>query len=699
MTDRLDRRIREIVVEVAESSPAPPDFRDVVGADRLGAVNARRPRRHKARTRAAVALVALASLAAAGLLVWARAGSDHRVGVTTHEGAGRPGWRELPAGPLEPRVNEASVWTGRQLIVWGGASPSEPKGFADGAAYDTRTARWHRIARSPLQGRIYAAAVWTGKEMIIWGGGSPVGGALFDDGAAYNPKTNRWRRISPWPGNGRVRAIAFWNGDDMIIWGGSNPSALPGGPQDPRIANGAAYNPRADSWRSIATPSFFAGYPAFGVWTGEQLMVWGTLGATLGAATYTPLTNEWRELPPSPVTPLGSAEPVVWTGAELIVPGAQLKQVGAESGATDGAAYNQQQDTWRPIAPAPPLLSCSEPISQWTGRVVLSFCGANTRAPTPLPAILAAYNPSSDHWQTLDPPPAPIEGAAGAWTGRELILWGVTYGANRSTHAAAAAYRPSTRRLGRSETGRSAAPACGSELPRPLAIPQGHNGPHARGISDAPTPPSATQLVQSWTATTGDIEVRWPADPPLAASFPPQDPPAPSPAAVGAVTPNSLEQAPSGRFFNYIVFSLRDQQPDCQTLQVSVFDTDGATVVAAINEMRQTPFASSLPLIAGSRTVDAAPGVVACRTPPGVSSPNRGGPITGAGSHPTPAAALQGFVESDPTLPRNSYQELQLPDGSIAYAWQNPAGDWVIVIHVTPTSGTWTVDNWNASGC
>lgn len=147
------------------------------------------------------------------------------------------------------------------------------------------------------------------------------------------------------------------------------------------------------------------------------------------------------------------------------------------------------------------------------------------------------------------------------------------------------------------------------------------------------------------------------------------------------------------------MFSLRDQQPDCQTLQVSVFDTDDANIATAINQIRQSPFDSNLPLIAASRTVDATPRVVPCQTPPGVSSPNRGGPITGAGSHPTPAAALQGFVESDPTLPRNSYQELRLPDGSIAYAGQNPAGDWVIVIHVTPTGGNWTVDNWNASGC
>jgi hypothetical protein len=699
MTDRLDRRIREIVVEVAEASPAPPDFRDVVGANLRGGVTARRPRRHKAWTRAAVALVALVSLAAAGLLVWARVGGDQRVGVTTQGRAGRPGWRELPAGPLEARSGEVSVWTGRQLIVWGGASLGSPSsGFADGARYDTQTRRWHRIPASPLSGRFYSSAVWTGREMIVWGGSAPgAGGALFADGAAYNPKSNRWRVLPAAPLDPRVRAVAVWSGSEVIVWGGSTGSDLP--PQNASLLSGAAYAPKTRSWRPIAVAPFDrADQPTYGAWTGSEMIIWaiGSPTRTRGSAAYQPRTDTWRTLPPSPVTQLGGGEPPVWTGTQLIVPGAQLKR--AVPGDTWGAAYDARSDTWHPIAAAPPAMSCN-PNSAWTGHVVLVYCGAATRAASPVPARVAAYDPKADEWQTLDPPPAPIETPASAWTGRELIIWGVTRDANGDDHAAAAAYRPSTRRLGRSETGGSAAPACGSELPRPLAIPQGYNGPHARGIRDAPTPASATQLVQSWTATTGDIEVRWPADPPLAASFPPQDPPAPSPGAVGAVTPNKIEQAPSGRFFNYIVFSLRDQQPDCQTLQVSVFDTDDATVAATINQIRQTPFASNLPLIAGSRTVDAAPSVVPCRTPPGVSSPNRGGPITGADSHSTPAVALQGFVESDPTLPRNSYQELRLPDGSIAYAWQNPAGDWVIVIHVTPTNGTWTVDNWNASGC
>jgi hypothetical protein len=443
MTDPLDRRIRALVVHVAETSPPAPSFGEIREREEFpspGPSRPRRGRRHRRWPSVAIAVALLIALAGGAVFVWNELRTDQPQPRVTTRPHGPKGWRALPAGPLEARVNEATVWTGRQLIVWGGASLGEPKAFADGAAYDTATSRWHRIARSPLQGRIYAAAVWTGKDMIVWGGASPVGGELFDDGAAYSPKTNRWRRIAPWPGNGRMRAIAFWNGYDMIISGGSNPSAPPGGPQEPRIANGAAYNPLANSWRSIATPNFLTGYPAFGVWTGHQLMMWGTEGPTRGAATYTLLTNEWRELPPSPVTPLGSAEPAVWTGTELIVPGAQFKVAGP--GATYGAAYNQQQDTWRPIAPAPPSMSCSEPMSQWTGRVVLTFCGAVVGSPEPVPATLAAYNPRADQWQTLDPPPAPIETATGVWTGRELILWGVTHDASGNSHAAGAAYRP-----------------------------------------------------------------------------------------------------------------------------------------------------------------------------------------------------------------------------------------------------------------
>jgi Galactose oxidase, central domain len=439
MSDPLDRRIRALVVHIAEASPPAPNFSEIVEREHLPTLGPPRPlraRRRRRWPRISIAVLLLVALGIGGAVAWNQLRSDHRQSGVVTQPPGPMGWRRLPAGPLEPRVGEATVWTGRKLIVWGGAPPSEgDAAFADGASYDTRTGRWHRIAQSPLQGRFYAAAVWTGQEMIITGGAPYPARSLFSDAAAYNPKTNRWRKLPAPPLAGRIRAVAVWTGRDVIIWGGSNPDAVP--PQDSRLLDGAAYNPKMNTWQPIATSRLVTVEPTYGVWTGRELMIWRTAA---GAAAYNPATNEWQELAPSPVTALGSAEPPVWTGTEFIVPGAQLKQ--AVPGAIWGGAYNQPENTWRPIAPPPLLLSCGDPISLWTGRVVLSFCSANSRARTPLPPILASYHPRADQWQTLDPPPAPVEAATGAWTGKELILWGWTHDDSGKTHAAAAAYRP-----------------------------------------------------------------------------------------------------------------------------------------------------------------------------------------------------------------------------------------------------------------
>jgi hypothetical protein len=69
------------------------------------------------------------------------------------------------------------------------------------------------------------------------------------------------------------------------------------------------------------------------------------------------------------------------------------------------------------------------------------------------------------------------------------------------------------------------------------------------------------------------------------------------------------------------------------------------------------------------------------------------------GVYPSPEGALEAFVKADQTLIQFGYQEFRLPDGSIAYATQNPLGEWVTVIHVAPTAGGWIVDSWTGSGC
>jgi hypothetical protein len=66
--------------------------------------------------------------------------------------------------------------------------------------------------------------VWTGREMIIWGGGS--GGPHLNTGGRYNPATDTWTGATPTAGspNGRASFAMVWTGGRMIVWGGEENS-------------------------------------------------------------------------------------------------------------------------------------------------------------------------------------------------------------------------------------------------------------------------------------------------------------------------------------------------------------------------------------------------------------------------------------------------------------------------------------------
>src|SRR5262249_3199385 len=63
-------------------------------------------------------------------------------------------------------------------------------------------------------------AVWTGSQMIVWGGADFVG--FFNTGGRYNPGTNSWTATSTSNATARTSHQAVWNwtGSEMIVWGG-----------------------------------------------------------------------------------------------------------------------------------------------------------------------------------------------------------------------------------------------------------------------------------------------------------------------------------------------------------------------------------------------------------------------------------------------------------------------------------------------
>ncbi len=245
-------------------------------------------------------------------------------------------WRRISSEGLGGAV---TVWTGRQVLMWGGGCCGDD--VAVGAAYTPETDTWRRLPASPLAGRQHTVGTWTGTELIIVGG-STADGKVFRDAAAYNPATRSWRRLPAMP-EPRGGATATWDGSEVLVIGGRGAA---GASDDVRVnADGVAYNPANNRWRRLpAMESSRMDHTA--VWTGRDLLVWGGRTLRTGSWTapahglaYDPASNRWSALPKSPLRGR-SGHVAVWTGTQMLIWGGYpARQTDPQQHFVDGAAY------------------------------------------------------------------------------------------------------------------------------------------------------------------------------------------------------------------------------------------------------------------------------------------------------------------------------------------------------------------------
>lgn len=294
--DRILRRLDEI--EPTDVWPSVADHTRSEPVTHPGASVAKRT---------AAALVALSVSLLAGVFLWRAFLSEPQSARPARPEAPwamySSGWSELP-DPDRHMPGSAWVWTGSELVTWGGTTGTDPaRASTSGERFDPATGVWLPLPEAP-EGRTDTHVVWTGREILFWGGwdeGKRI------DGLAFDPATNRWRSIPPAPlAPGRV-AVVLWAGREMIVWGGGQPGL-------DQSRQGAAYDPISDSWRSLS-PAPLGLNLADAVWTGREMIAFGSLldGRNIAetksavGARYEPVTDRWSVLPPSDLSPQATA--------------------------------------------------------------------------------------------------------------------------------------------------------------------------------------------------------------------------------------------------------------------------------------------------------------------------------------------------------------------------------------------------------
>lgn len=383
------------------------------------------------------------------------------------------------------------VWTGTEMIIWGGSTLNFSATFSNGARYNPTTDTWTTMSNAGAPaGRNRAAMVWTGKEMIVAGGATGnLSNTYINSGGRYNPATDSWSpmELSGAP-SARIHHSGVWTGASMLVYGGytgsghgndcvsyspefgfqtitgdwlveyfgsdhrHNPAALETadadgdgatnveeflGNSDPRDAESF---PLAGEWLQRANNTVVPGRSIYvSAWTGKEMLIWGGegIGVSYGnGARYTPGSNTWTPMATANAPQNRSRHAGVWSGTELIV-------WGGYNGAylRTGGRYNPQTDTWQATSLTGAPTARAYPAMVWTGTEVIVWGGD---AGGVIYNDGAIYNPATDTWRAMNQSGAPSSRSlpAHVWTGTEMIVWGG--GIVGGQRGDGAAYNPAT---------------------------------------------------------------------------------------------------------------------------------------------------------------------------------------------------------------------------------------------------------------
>jgi N-acetylneuraminic acid mutarotase len=341
-------------------------------------------------------------------------------------------WSAMAAPPASGEPSERSrttaIWTGDALVVWGGSAEGVP--LRTGGIFRQATG-W---TNTPLMGapsaRFGHTAVWTGTEMLIWGGVGGIGTVPVNTGARFNVSSNRWFPLST-VGAPRARGFhtAVWTGAEMIIYGGYDITNL----FAPNfLSSMGRYNPVTDTW-STNIVSFGTGRAsATAIWTGTEMITWGGYSSAglfspiiyyNSGGRYNPASNLWTSLPAVSISGRNS-HTAAWNGNEMFIWGGR----GTSGPTNTGAIYKPASNSWIPIPTNNAPNARYGHTATWVEPPGQMFVHGGENG-TSLLAAGGLYDPDAAKWITVTNLSVPTARSlhAAAWTGMEMLIFnGIT---------------------------------------------------------------------------------------------------------------------------------------------------------------------------------------------------------------------------------------------------------------------------------
>lgn len=358
------------------------------------------------------------------LIVWGGIGGDDprsaaRLNVTTNR------WTPMAQasnGAPSPRTSMASASDGALAYFWGGSGLGGA--MNDGGIYSASLDSWSVIpGQGPLEPRSNSYAAWSTGGLLVFGGTTQQNEVRYD-GGIYDPAARNWSAIAPvpWPA-ARNSFVTASTAHKLIVWSGHDGSAF--------ANDGYLFDLSAGNWTPMSTALAPASrFAAVSAVHDGKLYVWGGSGnsSEFNGGIFDPATNAWMPMPQSGDIPQGSNGSYVNSHASnLSDAGSHLVLFDWQQ--TQAWTYEIATGVWRKstMQGRPSSMYASRPpTAVWSGREMLFWGGDEQPLPEGWPTNGYGYVPATDTWRSLETTNSPggRKDSAGLAVGDSMMIWG-----------------------------------------------------------------------------------------------------------------------------------------------------------------------------------------------------------------------------------------------------------------------------------